>query len=428
MALVNLVTKPVIVPWLLRRTAPGEIYTRREIDQVLNIPTALLIALALVVGAFVLGVPLAQAVGPDARGPNVPIGIAAILLGAFTLTVRREAMSLLIGILAMENGAFFAGIAIAHDLADAGGARHRDRRADHRVHHGGAGPCGRDAGGRHRGRGPREPAGRRSPARAGRGAPVSVIAILLPPLVAAALIGLSRRGQWAAGATIVSCLAVLALAARMAWRIAGGGSVDEELDAAWRNWIAVDGLSALILLLVALVAAIAAIYSAGYMAQEPLPPGRLRVYYASYNLFVFSMLAIPLLAEPTLVWITVELTTLSSALLVAFENTREALEAAWKYVVLSLMGAGVALFGFLVLFAAARAGGGATYTWAGLAAAAPAMPPLLLQTAFLLILIGLGTKVGPGADAHLAAGCAQPGALAGVRAALGRRDHRRSCT
>ena len=115
-ALVNLVSKPIIVPWLLRRTAPAQIYTRREIDQVLNIPTALTIALALTIGAYFLGVPLANAVGPEYRGPNVPIGIAGLLLGAFTLTVRREAMPLLIGLLAMENGAFLAGISIARDL------------------------------------------------------------------------------------------------------------------------------------------------------------------------------------------------------------------------------------------------------------------------------------------------------------------------
>ena len=115
-ALVNLITKPIVVPWLLLRTSPGEIYTRREIDQVLNIPTALLIALVLAIAAYFFGIPLAEAVGSDARGPNVPIGIAGLFLGAYTLTVRREALSLLIGILAMENGAFFAGIAIAHDL------------------------------------------------------------------------------------------------------------------------------------------------------------------------------------------------------------------------------------------------------------------------------------------------------------------------
>src|SRR5208337_2101883 len=120
----------------------------------------------------------------------------------------------------------------------------------------------------------------------------------------------------------------------------------------------------------------------------------LLLYYANYNLFIFSMLAIPVMAEPTLVWIVVELTTLCSALLVSFEGTREALEAAWKYVVLSLMGAAMALFGFLVLFAAMQAAGGGVYTWEGLVIAAPLMPPVLLQTAFLMILIGLGAKAG----------------------------------
>ncbi len=116
-ALVNLITKPIIVPWLLRKLASAELYTRREIDQALNIPTVLAIALGLAIGAYFLGVPLARAVGPEYVGPNVPIGIAGLLLGALTLTVRREALPLLIGLLAMENGAFLAGISIAHDLS-----------------------------------------------------------------------------------------------------------------------------------------------------------------------------------------------------------------------------------------------------------------------------------------------------------------------
>jgi len=115
-ALVNLISKPIVVPWVLRRTSPAEIYARREIDQVLNIPVALLLALALAIGAYFAAAPLAAAVGPEFGGPNVPIGIAVLLLGAFTLTVRREALSLLIGLLVMENGAFLAGISIARDL------------------------------------------------------------------------------------------------------------------------------------------------------------------------------------------------------------------------------------------------------------------------------------------------------------------------
>lgn len=115
-AIVNLISKPIVVPWLLRKTAPVEIYTRREIDQVLNIPTTLLIALTLAIGAYFLGVPLANAVGPEYRGPNLPIGLAGLFLGALTLTVRRQAMPLLIGLLAIENGAFLAGISIAREL------------------------------------------------------------------------------------------------------------------------------------------------------------------------------------------------------------------------------------------------------------------------------------------------------------------------
>ncbi len=224
---------------------------------------------------------------------------------------------------------------------------------------------------------------------------MSILTILLLPLLAAALVCLPGKKSWAAGVTVVSSLACLVLAVRMAWLVSSGDFIAAGLPSGLFKWIAVDGLSALIVVLIALVAVTAAVYSVGYMGQGSVKPEKLRLYYANYNLFVFSMLAIPVLAEPTLVWIVIELTTLCSALLVSFENTREALEAAWKYVVLSLMGAGLALFGFLVLFAAMQASGShGVYTWNGLIAAAPQMPPYLLQMAFLLILIGLGTKVG----------------------------------
>ncbi|MCL5096374.1 MAG: hypothetical protein M1608_02320 [Candidatus Omnitrophica bacterium] len=223
---------------------------------------------------------------------------------------------------------------------------------------------------------------------------MSVLIILLIPLVATALVCIPLKRGWPMGVTVVANAALLILTTQLAWRIAAGEPITAALQVGMLKWIAVDGLSALILLLIALVATTASIFSIGYMGHENVLPGQLRLYYANYNLFIFSMLAVPMAAEPTLVWIVVELTTLCSALLVSFDNTREALEASWKYVLLSLMGAGLALFGFLVLFAAMRAAGGGTYTWTGLVVAAPRMPPILLQTAFVFILIGLGTKVG----------------------------------
>jgi hydrogenase-4 component F len=223
---------------------------------------------------------------------------------------------------------------------------------------------------------------------------MTITLLLLLPLVAAALVSIPGNKRWAPAITVAASVMVLILATRLAWTIAANHIVVTAFSVGMLKWIAVDGFSALILLLIALVATTAAIFSVGYMAHDVLSPSKLRLYYANYNLFIFSMLAIPVMSEPTLVWIVVELTTLCSALLVSFDNTHAALEAAWKYVVLSLMGAGVALFGFLVLFAALQAAGGGVYTWSGLIAAAPRMPPALLQTAFVLILIGLGTKAG----------------------------------
>jgi len=114
--LVNLITKPIIIPWILRLTLSNEVYARREIDQVLNVPTSLTIALLLVVLSYFITLPILGAVTPGFRSANVPIGVAGLLLGAYTLAVRREAVPMLIGILSMENGAFLAGIALARDL------------------------------------------------------------------------------------------------------------------------------------------------------------------------------------------------------------------------------------------------------------------------------------------------------------------------
>ena len=80
-------------------------------------------------------------------------------------------------------------------------------------------------------------------------------------------------------------------------------------------------------------------------------------YYGLFNLFVLSMLAVPLLANVALMWIAVELTTLLSAFLVGFEDTPGALEAAWKYVVLTTLGAVLALLGFLILYWGSRVAG-----------------------------------------------------------------------
>lgn len=113
---VDLINKPIIVPWLLRRTVRDEIFSRREVTQVLTIPTSLLIALALVAAAYGLVQPLLRVADGLPIAINLPIGFAGLLVGAYTASVRREAVPLFLGLLAMENAALFAGIAIAPEL------------------------------------------------------------------------------------------------------------------------------------------------------------------------------------------------------------------------------------------------------------------------------------------------------------------------
>ena len=116
LGVILIASKVITIPWVLRRTLPGDVYERREINQAVNIPSSLLLALLLAIAAEFLVSPLLATTSDPVIHVNLPIGMAGLLIGAYSLIARREAIPQLIGLLAMENGAFFAGIAIAPDL------------------------------------------------------------------------------------------------------------------------------------------------------------------------------------------------------------------------------------------------------------------------------------------------------------------------
>jgi hydrogenase-4 component F len=216
--------------------------------------------------------------------------------------------------------------------------------------------------------------------------------LLLIPLfpLAAVLLSLLPLGKrFAPVVTILASVASLALAIGAGLDVVADGRLDTI-----PGWVGLDGFSALLLLLVAFVNMTAALFSWGYIAVHEAAPSRIRSYYAHFNLFTFSLVLVPVLAQPALVWIAIEFTAVFSVLLVAFENTAPALEAAWKYIALMFMGAAIALLGFFVLFWAQQDAGGGHYSWAGLREIAPHMPTVLVMAAFLLILVGFGVKVG----------------------------------
>jgi hydrogenase-4 component E len=113
---ITIATKTLLIPWLLRYTVSDEVYRTREIGRVLNIPISLLLSAVLVVIAYAIANPIMNAVEVPFARINLPLGMAAIFLGAFTVAVRREAVPQLLGLLAVENGVFFAGVAIVPNL------------------------------------------------------------------------------------------------------------------------------------------------------------------------------------------------------------------------------------------------------------------------------------------------------------------------
>ena len=180
----------------------------------------------------------------------------------------------------------------------------------------------------------------------------------------------------------------------------------------------------IVLLLVAFVGFTAALFSWGYIAERAEDgESKVQHYYSLYNLFVLSMLSVPVLANVALMWIAVELTTLLSAFLVGFEDTAEALEAAWKYVVLTTLGAVLALLGFLILYWGSRVAGYEPFTWLGLGRSGAAHAARVVVAGLSSHPRGLRDQGRARPDAHLVARCAQPGAGLDLRAPLRRRDH-----
>lgn len=160
------------------------------------------------------------------------------------------------------------------------------------------------------------------------------------------------------------------------------------------GFLRVDALSMVFLLSTAFLYATTALYALGYLATEH--PAHARRLQFGLNLFAWSLLIAPIVNGLALLWIAVEITTVVSALLVAHDDTDEATEAAWKYIVLASVGLGIALLATIFMYAAGSARLGTSYDLAlgPLLRHASELPKTPVLLAFCLAVVGFGTKVG----------------------------------
>ncbi len=111
---ITVALKVLFLPWLLHRLI-RRLNVKWDIEPRLNIPTTMLVGLALVVFAFNLAQPISQMAQGITRS-TLGIAIACVMLSFLMMITRRKAVPQVIGFLAMENGLFFAATSATYGM------------------------------------------------------------------------------------------------------------------------------------------------------------------------------------------------------------------------------------------------------------------------------------------------------------------------
>ncbi len=221
--------------------------------------------------------------------------------------------------------------------------------------------------------------------------------LLIIPLAAglACLPVRSRRVMSALG--VLAFSSTLGLGVRLVGEVLAQGSVSE-----YGDFFHADALSAWMVLLISVVSLGTSLYAGRYFQRDlenkTVRPGRVREFFVLTPLFAAGMFLVVLANNLGVRWFAVEATALSSVLLVALYNRQTSLEAAWKYITLGSLGLALALFGTVFLYAAAVGPHASeqlpSFNWSHLMTVAPQFDHRLIKLAFVLALIGYGTKAG----------------------------------
>jgi hydrogenase-4 component F len=207
------------------------------------------------------------------------------------------------------------------------------------------------------------------------------LAIPAAGLLATALLRGPRR--WAA----VTAASAIALWLVAAWGLGHPGGP----GGAW------DALAVWYILLVCVLSGFCLLASVAYIGAEvaagELSAAGARRYHLLLHGAVLSLLAVGTAASYLLVWAGVEAATLTTVMLVASPDTERAVEAAWKYVVVTGIGGLLALLGTVLLL---RGAGVPLAAWGFARTAAVTGPAgaLAVRVGFWLALVGYGSKAG----------------------------------
>jgi hydrogenase-4 component F len=165
----------------------------------------------------------------------------------------------------------------------------------------------------------------------------------------------------------------------------------------------VDELGLVFLLLVVVLTLAVSIYTVGWLGQAVavgnMKAESLRSYFALVHAFVATMVVTVLADNLGVLWIAMEGTTITSAVLIGYHGHHHGLEAAWKYIIVTTIGISFGLFGTVLVYAAYAAatgvtGGAGALSWSAIMQVAPTLDPGIVRIGFIFVMIGYGTKAG----------------------------------
>ena len=218
-----------------------------------------------------------------------------------------------------------------------------------------------------------------------------LLLLLSIPAGASSLISLSRKRRVMEWIHASASLGALIVGAVLAVGIRDGAPVSS-----W-DILRADAFSAFMIMIVTFVGAVAGIYAIGYTRLE-FDDGhiaRVRLFYALFQLFVFTMLLAVTTDNLGVMWVAIEGTTLATVFLVNIHDNHTGLEAAYKYLIISSVGIALAFMGTVLMYYTATAQvGEIALSWTSLIGIASRLDPKIVKLAFVFILIGYGTKAG----------------------------------
>ena len=165
------------------------------------------------------------------------------------------------------------------------------------------------------------------------------------------------------------------------------------LDFGPESWLGIDAPGKLVLFVVSVLFFFCSIYSIGYLRYREERSNRVFVSCLLVFLSVIGLVAFS--RHLGLMWVAIEATTLSTAPLVYFNHSRKSIEATWKYLLVGSVGIALALFGtFFLAYSAEPAGLKPSMMMGDLVGMASSLSKPWLRAAFILLLVGYGTKIG----------------------------------